>query len=89
MRTHARCRDGEIRESRDFQRAVTAAAVLAGVIGKLIMFPSGALMTIPVGVRIAAAGLGLVAFFAVRRSVFVGVAVGETALIAGAIIFGL
>jgi hypothetical protein len=67
-------------------RAV-ATAVLAGVIGKLILFPSGALTTIPVSVRIAAACLGLVAFFIVRRSVFVGVAVGEATLVIGALIF--
>ncbi len=64
-----------------------ATAVLAGVIGKLILFPSGALTTIPVQVRIAAAGLGLLAFFLARRSVFAGVAVGEAVLIAGALAF--
>jgi hypothetical protein len=67
-------------------RAV-ATAVLAGVIGKLLLFPSGALTTIPLGVRIAAAGLGLLAFFVARRSVFAGVVLGEAALIAGAFAF--
>ncbi|MEA2992167.1 MAG: hypothetical protein QOD40_1087 [Alphaproteobacteria bacterium] len=67
-------------------RAV-ATAVLAGVIGKLILFPAGALTTIPVGIRVAAAGLGLLAFFIARRSVFMGVATGEAALIVGAILF--
>jgi hypothetical protein len=64
-----------------------ATAVLAGVIGKLIMFPSGALTTIPASVRIAAAGLGLIAFFIVRRSVFAGVVVGEAVLLIGGLIF--
>ncbi len=64
-----------------------ATAVLAGVIGKLILFPAGALTTVPMAVRIAAAGLGLLAFFAIRRSVFAGVVAGEAALIAGALWF--
>ncbi len=67
-------------------RAV-ATAVLAGVIGKLILFPSGALTTIPLTLRVAAAGLGLLAFFFVRRSVFAGVVVGEAVLIAGAMVW--
>jgi hypothetical protein len=67
-------------------RAV-ATAVLAGVVGKLILFPVGALITVPASVRIAAACLGLLAFFLIRRSVFAGVAVGEAALIAGALVF--
>lgn len=64
-----------------------ATAVLAGVIGKLILFPAGALTTVPTTVRVAAAGLGLLAFFLVRRSVFAGVVAGEAALIAGALWF--
>ncbi len=67
-------------------RAV-ATAVLAGVIGKLILFPAGALTTVPAPVRIAAACIGLLAFFLVRRSVFAGVAAGEAALIIGALAF--
>lgn len=65
-------------------RAV-ATAVLAGVVGKLIFFPVGALTTVPASVRIAAACVGLLAFFLVRRSVFAGVAAGEAALILGAL----
>jgi len=67
-------------------RAV-ATAVLAGVIGKLILFPAGALTGIPASVRIGAACLGLLVFFLVRRSVFAGVAAGEAALVIGAGVF--
>jgi hypothetical protein len=67
-------------------RAV-ATAILAGVIAKLILFSSGALMTIPLAVRIGAAAAGFVAFLALRRSVFVGVAVGEAALLLGGFLF--
>jgi hypothetical protein len=66
-------------------RAV-ATAILAGVIGKLIFFPAGALATVPLSVRIGAIVLGLLAFMLVRRSVFAGVVAGEAALIAGAML---
>jgi hypothetical protein len=65
-----------------------ATAVLAGVIGKLILFPSGALTAIPLGIRIAAAGFGLLAFFLTRRSVFAGVAIGEAVLVGAALMLG-
>jgi hypothetical protein len=65
-------------------RAV-ATAVLAGVIAKLVLFPPGVLAAIPLVVRLAAIGCGVVAFLAVRRSVFAGVAAGEVALFLGAL----
>ena len=67
-------------------RAV-ATAVLAGVIAKLILFSAGALATVPISVRVAAALCALAAFLASKRSVFVGVVTGEAALIAGAFLF--
>jgi hypothetical protein len=67
-------------------RAV-ATAILAGVIGKLIFFPAGALTGVPLSVRIGALMLGLLAFALIRRSVFAGVVAGEAALIAGATLF--
>ena len=63
-------------------RAV-ATAILAGVIGKLIFFPAGALTSVPLSVRIGALVVGLVAFILVRRSVFAGVMAGEVALVLG------
>src|ERR1700688_14198 len=65
-----------------WSRAV-ATAIIAGVIAKLILFSPGALGSIPFGVRVAAAGCGFLAFMAVKRSVFVGVAVGEAVLLLG------
>jgi hypothetical protein len=67
-------------------RAV-ATAILAGVIAKLILFSSGALASVPMSVRVAAAVCGLAVFLVARRSVFAGVAAGELALVVGAIIF--
>lgn len=63
-----------------------ATAILAGVVAKLIVAPSGALLTVPLGVRVAAAAAGLLAFLLIRRSVFAGVLVGEAALIVGGLI---
>ena len=67
-------------------RAV-ATAMLAGVLAQLVLASSGALATIPVSVRIGAAGLGFVAFLIARRSVFVGVVTGEAAVMMGAYAF--
>jgi hypothetical protein len=69
-----------------WSRAV-ATAILAGVIAKLIIFSSGALASIPLPVRAGAAVCGFLAFLGVRRSVFVGVAVGEAALLLGGFLF--
>lgn len=69
-----------------WSRAV-ATAILAGVIAKLILFSTGALATIPLPVRVAAAVCGFLAYLAMRRSVFAGVAVGETALLLGGFLF--
>ena len=65
-----------------------AVAVLAGVIGKLVMWPPGALADVPLAVRLAAIAAGFLAFLLVRRSVFAGVAVGEAVLILGASLIG-
>jgi hypothetical protein len=67
-------------------RAV-ATAILAGVIAKLIVFSPGALAAVPLAVRAGAAACGFLAFLLIRRSVFVGVAVGEAALLLGAFLF--
>ena len=69
-----------------WSRAV-ATAILAGVIAKLIVFPPGALAAIPLAVRVGAAVCGFVGFLLVKRSVFVGVLVGEAALLLGGYLF--
>lgn len=69
-----------------WSRAV-ATAILAGVLAKLILFSSGALAGILPSVRVGAAVCGFLAFLAVKRSVFVGVAVGEAALLIGGFLF--
>jgi hypothetical protein len=68
-------------------RAV-ATAILAGVIAQLISTSSGVLATIPLGVRIAAAVAGFIAFLVVRRSVVAGVVVGELVLLLSPVVPG-
>jgi branched-subunit amino acid transport protein len=70
-----------------WSRAV-AIAILAAVIAKLILFPSGTLDNIPLAVRIAAAASGFVAFICIKRSVFAAVVVGEAMLLLGGFLFG-
>jgi Branched-chain amino acid transport protein (AzlD) len=69
-----------------WSRAV-ATAILAGVIAKLIVFSPGALLSIPLPVRVTAVVCGFIAFLVVKRSVFVGVAIGEAALLLGGFLF--
>jgi hypothetical protein len=51
------------------------------------VFSRRALRTIPLAVRTAAATCGFAAYLAPKRSVFVGVAVGETVLLLGGLLF--
>jgi hypothetical protein len=68
-------------------RAV-ATAVLAGVISQLVLTPPGALADVALVARLGAALAGFIAFLLVRRSIFVGVLVGEIALVIGALLAG-
>lgn len=60
-----------------------ATALLAAVVARLLFAPAGALAAVPLALRLAAVAGGVASFAVVRRSVFVGVAVGEAILIAG------
>jgi hypothetical protein len=61
-------------------RAV-AAALLAGVVAKLLFAPSGALATVPLHWRFGSLGVGLAGYFLARRSVITAIVLGESALI--------
>jgi hypothetical protein len=69
-------------------RAV-ATATLAAVIAKITIFSPGVLATVPLWVRLVAAASGLAGFYLVRRSVFAGVLLGLSVLIAGAWLSGV
>ena len=60
-----------------------ATALVAGVVGQLIVFPTGELAATPLALRMAAAGFGWLAFWFARKSVLVGVLTGEAILLGG------
>ena len=60
-----------------------ATALLAAVVARLLFAPAGALAAVPLMLRLGAVAGGVAGFLAFRRSVFVGVLVGEILLIAG------
>ena len=68
-------------------RAV-ATALVAAVVARIVLIPPGALADVPLGVRLAALGIGFLAFLLIRRSAFAGVLVGEAVLVAGALAYG-
>jgi hypothetical protein len=68
-----------------FARAV-ATAILAAVVAKLVLFPSGSLAEIPVYVRVGAMVGGFLTFLVARRSMIAGVLAGEALLIGGGLL---
>ncbi|WP_421851192.1 AzlD domain-containing protein [Oricola sp.] len=65
-----------------FVRAV-ATSLVAAVIAKLVLFPTGALAESTMGLRAASAALGFLAFLAAGQRVAVGVGVSLSLLVAG------
>ncbi|MCW5681876.1 MAG: AzlD domain-containing protein [Xanthobacteraceae bacterium] len=63
-------------------RAV-ATALLAGVIARLVLFPTGDLANVPLYLRVGAIAAGVIGYFAIRKSVLAGVIVAEIVIIAG------
>lgn len=58
-----------------------ATALLAGVVAKLLLSPSGALAVVPSLWRWGALASGFVAFFVLKRSIIGAVVVGEIILV--------
>lgn len=69
-----------------FVRAV-ATALLAGVIARLVLTPTGDLAGVPLWIRLATIAAGVAAYFLFRKSVLAGVLVAEAAIVGGAILF--
>jgi hypothetical protein len=65
-----------------------ATALIAAVVARIVALPPGALAGVPLEVRVAALGIGFLAFLFIRRSAFAGVLAGEAALVLGALAFG-
>ncbi len=68
-------------------RAV-ATALVAAVVGQLIVFPSGELAATPLPLRIGSAALGWLAFWFAGKSVLVGVLTAEAILLGGLLLGG-
>jgi Branched-chain amino acid transport protein (AzlD) len=66
-----------------FVRAV-ATALVAGVIMRLILLPTGDLVAVPLALRIGAVAGGFLVYFVVRRSLLAGVLAAEAIMIASA-----
>lgn len=66
-------------------RAV-ATALVAGMVTRMVLFPSGALAEVPLAVRLGAFAGGLALYFLVRRNLAAGVAGGAGLLIAAQLI---
>lgn len=76
---------GRIAEESEALVAVRAlaTALVAAVIGNLVVFPSGALAEAPLWMRIASIAIGFAAYLALRRNVLLGILTGEAVLLAG------
>lgn len=64
-----------------------ATALIAAVIARLMLFPTGALAETHWSLRVAAAALGFAAFMATGQKVIVGVGVAIAILLAGLSLF--
>ena len=71
-----------------FVRAM-ATALVAAVISKLILFPTGGLAETPVWLRLSAAALGFGVYKGIGDRVIWGVIAAEVALISGALWLGV
>lgn len=69
-----------------FVRAV-ATALLAGVIARLVLLPTGDLAGVPLWLRLLTIAAGVAAYLLFRKSVFAGVIVAEIVIVGGAILF--
>ncbi len=61
-----------------------ATAMVAGVIMRLVIFPTGDLETVPLSVRAGSVVVAFVVYFLSKRSMMAGVIAGEIVMIAGA-----
>lgn len=68
---------------------MVATALVAGLVAKLILAPAGGLALAPLWLRLAAVGCGVAAYWLSRRSLALGVAAGEAALIGGVFALGV
>ncbi len=66
---------------------LVAAALVAGVVAKLLLAPSGALAVVPLWGRAGALAAGGLGYWLMRRSVLGGLVLGEAVLISVGLIY--
>jgi len=66
-------------------RAV-ATALVAGLVTRMVLFPAGALLQVPLGVRLGAFAGGVALYFLLRRNLAAGVGGGAALLIAAQLV---
>jgi len=69
-----------------FVRAV-ATALLAGVIARLVLIPTGDLAGVPLWLRLLTIAAGVAGYLLFRKSVFAGVIIAEIVIVGGAVLF--
>lgn len=76
---------GRLRDDSDLLILVRAiaTALVAAVIGNLIVFPSGPLADTSIWLRLGAAGSGFAAYLILGKKIVVGIGVAEIVLLAG------
>ena len=60
-----------------------SSAIIAGLVARMVVFPTGALADVPLWVRVAGFGLAIAAYFASRRMLAVGIMTGSAVIMAG------
>ncbi|PLX36837.1 MAG: branched-chain amino acid transport [Hyphomicrobiales bacterium] len=80
---------GKLHEDSELLKWVKAVAttLIAGVIARLVLFPNGALVEVPLWLRIAAIAGGFTIAFMPRGHMLAGIVAGEVFLVVGALFF--
>jgi hypothetical protein len=65
---------------------VVATALVAAVVAKLVLTPTGALAAIPLAGRLGAIAAGVVAMLVMKRSLVAGLVAGELTLVAAGLL---
>ena len=75
---------GRVRIDSDFfvWAGCVAYALIAGLAVRIILLPAGTLATTPLPERLIACAIALIAYFALRKNLFIGIVAGFVALVA-------
>ena len=65
-----------------------ATALVAGLVARMVVFPAGALASVPMAVRLGAFAGGIAIYFGLRRNLAAGVAGGAALLLAAQLLHG-